>query len=96
MLDFIVCWTTDRSIQERNRMHDVVAYATAQRQTADEARSALPNSPIRPDRHRRELRREVSVTLRRLADRLEPSPTSSGPALADCRDGAYRREATLV
>ena len=96
MLDFIVSWTTDRSIQERNKMLDAFAHATAVRLIADEPRSALPNSPIRPDRRRNSVRREVSVTLRRLADRLEPALTSAGPALAEDRDGRYRREATTI
>jgi hypothetical protein len=89
MLDFIVNWTTDRRLEERTKMTDYVAYTTAQRQTADEAYSALPNSPIRPDRHRVPLRHRASVALRRLADRLEPAPASvpasTAPALADCR-----------
>ena len=85
MLVFIVYWTTDRSVQERNPMLDFVAYTAAQRWTADETLSALPSSPIRPDRRRSWTRRRVSVTLRRLADRLDPAPAVPGPALADCR-----------
>ncbi|HEX2562165.1 hypothetical protein [Phenylobacterium sp.] len=101
MLDFIVYWTTDRRIQERNQMerkqmHEIVAFTTAQRLTADEARSALPTSPIHPNRRRHSVRREVSVTLRRLADRLEPALASAGPVPAEYRDGPYRREATTT
>lgn len=66
-------------------MLDFASFATAQRQTADQALSALPKSPIRHDRRRAPLRRRASVTLRWLADRLEPAPAGAGPVLADCR-----------
>jgi hypothetical protein len=66
-------------------MIDFVAYSTARQRTADEARAALPNAPVRSDRGGTPLRRRASVALRRLADRLEPAPDGSVPAAADCR-----------
>jgi hypothetical protein len=66
-------------------MIDFVAYSTARQRTADEARAALPNSPVRPDRRGTPLRRRASVALRRLADRLEPAPNGTVQAVADCR-----------
>jgi hypothetical protein len=49
-------------------------------QTRDLARSALPDAPVRPDPERvrsMRLRRRTAITLRRLADRIEPAPTIS-------------------
>jgi hypothetical protein len=96
MLDFIVSWTTDRSIQQRNQMHHLVDLASARRLSASEACSALPSSPIRPDRYRSGALRRVSVIVRRLAGRSEPAPASSGPALAHDHNGHDRREATTI
>jgi hypothetical protein len=49
-------------------------------QTRDLAHSALPDAPVRPDpepARAGQLRRRTAITLRRLADRIEPAPTIS-------------------
>jgi hypothetical protein len=73
-------------------MIDFVAYLAAQEQTGIVAREALPDAPVVPTPEpvsRRapyvRLRQRVSLTLRRLADLVEPLPESGRPAMADCR-----------
>ncbi len=77
-------------------MNHIVALASAQRLSAEEARSALPNSPIRLDRPRSVTLQRVAVTVRRLTDRLESALAGSGPVAADDRSGHHRREATPI
>jgi hypothetical protein len=52
----------------------------AVRQARDLAQSALPDAPVRPEPDpavAHPLRRRTALCLRRLADRLEPTPTLS-------------------
>lgn len=67
-------------------MIDFVAYLHAQERTADLAWSALPNAPEQPEPEHWRLRGraiavrlQISVVLRRLADRIEPSPACRDP-----------------
>jgi hypothetical protein len=60
-------------------MFDYIAYLMAQQRTADRAREALPDSPVRspenagdPGRWSYPFRRSISNGLRWLADRLDP------------------------
>ena len=60
-------------------MFAYIAYLMAQQQTADRAREALPDSPVRepdlerhPGRRSHPFRRRVSNGLRWLAERLDP------------------------
>jgi len=64
------------------------ATISARQRTADLGRSALPDAPIIPEPERptrragqpaADLRHGVSIALRRLADRLEPSPIDRTP-----------------
>jgi hypothetical protein len=70
-------------------MIEFVAYLSAQQGTDDLARQALPDAPVRPDRKVRRapalapVRAQLSLALRRLADRIEPAPTRQ-PATAGC------------
>ncbi len=72
-------------------MIEFIAYLSAQQRTEDLARQALPDAPARPDRvaSRRSslfvpVRARLSLTLRRLADRIEPPPAGREPAIAGC------------
>jgi hypothetical protein len=54
------------------------------RGTSDLARSALPDAPVvsEPERVRsRRVRRRAALSLRRLADRLEPAPGTTARAM---------------
>jgi hypothetical protein len=71
---------------------DFSAYLAAQRLTQELVSEALPDAPVRVDRvpvARRArviaARQWLSLTLRRLADRLEPLPEPAKPAMAGCR-----------
>jgi hypothetical protein len=53
------------------------------RRTGDLARSALPDAPVtrEPERVKpRRVRRRAALSLRRLADRLEPAPRTAARA----------------
>jgi hypothetical protein len=68
-------------------MNGFAPFAYAIDRTMEEARSALPDSPIRPDPPKRTLRLRTSVAIHRLADRIDPSrvtaPTRHGtPGMA--------------
>ena len=68
---------------------DYIALVGATQQTDDLARSALPDSPVRPDAVTtqsalRGLRYGLSLALRRLADALEPAPNRPAPAPDGC------------
>lgn len=54
-------------------MLDFITYQAAQERTSGHAGEARPNNPVRPDHQRTTIRHRISVTLHRLADRLEPS-----------------------
>lgn len=69
-----------------------IATMTARQRTADVARSALPDAPTIPEPERptrstsepaANLRHGVSAALRRLADRLDPSPADRTPAAGE-------------
>lgn len=62
-----------------------IVYSIARQRTADEARAALPTSPVRPDHRTTSPRQRASVTLRRIADRLESASNRTAPTMADCR-----------
>ena len=60
-------------------MFDYIAYLMAQQRTADRAREAFPDSPVRereielhPGRRSQPFRRSISNGLRWLADRFDP------------------------
>ena len=59
-------------------------YQSVQLVTYDEARSALPEAPVRPEPERIEravaIRARVSLSLRRLADAVEPAHDAFEPA----------------
>lgn len=73
-------------------MSEAIASLIARQRTAELARGALPDRPVRPDpatdRPRGAvggIRRTAGDALRRLADRLEPSPAGCLDSAADGR-----------
>lgn len=61
-------------------MYDLIPYLDARDRTTSAARSALPDSPVRPDPPRRSrLRHGLSTALYRLASWLEPASASQAP-----------------
>ena len=71
-------------------MIEFVAYLAAQEQTLARAREALPDTPVRSDSvvtrivRPNALRQQMSDTLRRLADMIEPKPECATPAIGAC------------
>lgn len=64
-------------------MFDPIAGWLVARATGDPARSALPDAPVirEPQRVKsRRVRRRAALSLRRLADRLEPAPRTAARA----------------
>ena len=72
-------------------MLDFVAILSAAQETARLANEARPDAPLRPDpvatRPARAFlaRQRLSLTLRRLADLVEPAPKCRTPAIAQRR-----------
>ena len=72
-------------------MLDFVAILSAAQETARLANEARPDAPLRPDpiaaRPDRGFmtRQRLSLTLRRLADQIEPAPECRTPAIAQRR-----------
>ncbi|HZD02076.1 MAG TPA: hypothetical protein VFA46_18370 [Actinomycetes bacterium] len=65
-------------------MFDPIAGWLVVRATGDLARSALPDAPVirEPERVKsRRVRRRAALSLRRLADRLEPAPRTAARAM---------------
>jgi hypothetical protein len=65
-------------------MFDPIAGWLVVRGTGDLARSALPDAPVirEPERvQSRRVRRRAALSLRRLADRLEPAPRTAARAM---------------
>jgi hypothetical protein len=61
-------------------MLDPITGQLAVRQARELAQSALPDAPVRPEPETaaaHPLRRRTAMSLRRLADHLEPTPTVS-------------------
>jgi hypothetical protein len=72
--------TTDSSLTLKGRtMNGFDAYLAAQNRTANAANSALPDSPVVPDRPKRDPRLRISLAIRRLADRIDPMPVPTPP-----------------
>jgi hypothetical protein len=72
-------------------MFEIVAYFAAQQQTLAHTREALPDEPVRshPAATRIAvrpvlLRQQMSATLRRRADIIEPKPECATPAPWPC------------
>lgn len=73
-------------------MIEFAAYLAAQQLTNDAVREALPDAPVRAAGPRprwsfRSLawRQRISMTLRHLADLVEPMPEPGKPAVAGCQ-----------
>jgi hypothetical protein len=68
-----------------------IAYMQALERTAEYARGALPDAPVRPDSPARlarrsvEMRPRLALALRSLADRVQPVP-ADGPSSRWCDD----------
>jgi hypothetical protein len=65
-------------------MLDPIAGRLVVQVTQDLARSALPDAPVirQPERVKsRRVRRRAALSLRRLADRLEPAPRTAARAM---------------
>lgn len=65
-------------------MLDPIAGGLVVRETGDLARSALPDAPVirEPERVKsRRLRRRAALSLRWLADRVEPAPRTATRAM---------------
>jgi hypothetical protein len=65
-------------------MLDPIAGRLVVRESGDLARSALPDAPVIPEPERvksRRVRRRAALSLRRLADRLEPAPGTAARAM---------------
>lgn len=60
-------------------MNGFVPFLDARSRTDEEARSALPDSPVQPDHPESELRLRISLAIHRLADRVDPMPASTRP-----------------
>jgi hypothetical protein len=72
-------------------MFEYVAYLAAQQQTLSHIHEASPVAPIRSHPvvtrvvvQPSQLRQQLSVALRRLADIIEPRPDCAAPAIGPC------------